>query len=69
MRRQGSQDGGARCSFCGKSQDEVNRLIAGPTVYICDECVHLCHDAMLEESVTERGEASSKRLLTLRQVR
>src|SRR5215467_4684581 len=32
------------CSFCGKSQHEVRRLIAGPTVYICDECVELCND-------------------------
>src|SRR5439155_466870 len=32
------------CSFCGKSQDEVRKLIAGPTVYICDECIDLCND-------------------------
>ncbi|MCL2626120.1 MAG: ATP-dependent Clp protease ATP-binding subunit ClpX [Cystobacterineae bacterium] len=37
------------CSFCGKSQKEVKRLVAGPTVYICDECVGLCHDIIAEE--------------------
>ncbi|MBI3583132.1 MAG: ATP-dependent Clp protease ATP-binding subunit ClpX [Nitrospinae bacterium] len=38
-----------RCSFCGKSQNEVKKLIAGPTVYICDECIELCNDIMVEE--------------------
>lgn len=38
------------CSFCGKSQGEVKRLIAGPNVYICDECVDLCYDLVMEES-------------------
>ena len=38
------------CSFCGKSQHEVRKLIAGPTVFICDECVELCMDIILEES-------------------
>ncbi|MEZ0535629.1 ATP-dependent Clp protease ATP-binding subunit ClpX [Caldicellulosiruptoraceae bacterium PP1] len=38
-----------RCSFCGKSQDEVRRLIAGPGVYICDECVELCSEIISEE--------------------
>jgi ATP-dependent Clp protease ATP-binding subunit ClpX len=37
------------CSFCGKSQKEVRKLIAGPSVYICDECVELCNDIMTEE--------------------
>ncbi|MDT8317148.1 MAG: ATP-dependent Clp protease ATP-binding subunit ClpX [bacterium] len=37
------------CSFCGKKQEEVKKLIAGPTVYICDECIELCNDIMLEE--------------------
>jgi ATP-dependent Clp protease ATP-binding subunit ClpX len=63
MPRKDSQDTKLRCSFCGKSQDEVKRLIAGPTVYICDECIDLCNDIMLEEGATERGEAF-KRLLT-----
>ena len=47
------------CSFCGKSQNEVRRLIAGPSVYICDECVDLCNDIISEETqVTEEQESS-----------
>src|SRR5262245_45571660 len=38
------------CSFCGKSQHEVRKLIAGPTVFICDECVELCMDIVSEEN-------------------
>ena len=38
------------CSFCGKSQDEVRKLIAGPTVYICDECIELCNEIIVEET-------------------
>ena len=38
------------CSFCGKSQDEVRKLIAGPSVYICDECINLCNEIISEES-------------------
>ena len=40
------------CSFCGKSQHEVRKLIAGPTVFICDECVELCMDIIREEYKT-----------------
>ena len=40
------------CSFCGKSQHEVKKLIAGPTVFICDECVELCMDIIKEENKT-----------------
>ena len=39
-----------RCSFCGKTQDEVSRLIAGPGVYICDECIELCFEIIDEEA-------------------
>jgi ATP-dependent Clp protease ATP-binding subunit ClpX len=48
------------CSFCGKSQKEVKKLIAGPTVYICDECIELCNDIIAEEASrdTERGSSS-----------
>ena len=38
-----------KCSFCGKTQDQVRRLIAGPNVYICDECVELCDEIIQEE--------------------
>ena len=41
------------CSFCGKSQKEVKKLIAGPTVYICDECIGLCNDIIAEEIAGE----------------
>lgn len=44
------------CSFCGKKQAEVQRLIAGPDVYICDECVGLCNDIMAQETVNEEFE-------------
>ena len=40
------------CSFCGKSQHEVRKLIAGPTVFICDECVELCMEIIREENKT-----------------
>ena len=40
-----------RCSFCGKHQDQVKRMIAGPGVYICDECVNLCMEAMGAEGL------------------
>jgi ATP-dependent Clp protease ATP-binding subunit ClpX len=43
------------CSFCGKSQHEVRKLIAGPSVFICDECIELCNDIIREESQTEQG--------------
>ena len=52
-----SQSEKLHCSFCGKSQDEVNKLIAGPSVYICNECVDLCNDIIEEESKV--GEESS----------
>ncbi|WAC06976.1 MAG: ATP-dependent Clp protease ATP-binding subunit ClpX [Thermodesulfobacteriota bacterium] len=46
------------CSFCGKSQDEVKKLIAGPSVYICDECIELCNDIIAEEY--EKEDATRK---------
>ena len=50
------------CSFCGKNQNEVRRLIAGPSVYICDECVDLCNDIISEEAQTNESESSSDKL-------
>lgn len=44
------------CSFCGKTQRQVKKLIAGPGVYICDECIGLCNDIIAEELVSELGE-------------
>jgi ATP-dependent Clp protease ATP-binding subunit ClpX len=58
------KDGGNRllyCSFCGKGQHEVRKLIAGPSVYICDECVDLCNDIIREE-LQEHNEVDSDRL-------
>ncbi len=48
-RRRDDSRGNLQCSFCGKSQKEVKKLIAGPTVYICDECIGLCNDIIAEE--------------------
>ena len=47
------------CSFCGKSQKEVKKLIAGPTVYICDECIELCNDIIAEEATRDRESETS----------
>ncbi len=49
------------CSFCGKSQHEVRKLIAGPSVFICDECVELCNDIIREE-LEEKGQAARSNL-------
>lgn len=43
-----------RCSFCGKTQDQVRKIVAGPNVYICDECINLCHEIVLEELGVEQ---------------
>ena len=48
------------CSFCGKSQHEVRKLIAGPSVFICDECVDLCNDIIREEVQEVRPRAVSR---------
>mgnify|MGYP006280679223 CR=1 FL=1 len=51
------------CSFCGKSQHEVKKLIAGPSVFICDECVDLCNDIIREEAQTVDGEKPAEKKL------
>jgi len=51
------------CSFCGKSQEEVKKLIAGPSVYICDECIQLCNEIIDEEYSREREEGQPDELL------
>src|SRR5512141_3054960 len=50
------------CSFCGKSQKEVKKLIAGPTVYICDECIGLCNDIIAEEIAGEEKREQTLRI-------
>jgi ATP-dependent Clp protease ATP-binding subunit ClpX len=52
-----------RCSFCGKSQNDVKKIIAGPTVYICNECVELCNDIMEEEWSKEQLSQQESKLL------
>ena len=61
-------DSHLKCSFCGKSQEQVRKLIAGPGVYICDECVELCNEILDEElleappsGASSRDSESSKR--------
>jgi len=57
------------CSFCGKSQHEVKKLIAGPSVFICDECVDLCNDIIREEVQEAQGEAPSDQLPTPKEIK
>jgi len=63
-RKQSSDDSGKLlyCSFCGKSQHEVRKLIAGPSVFICDECVELCNDIIREEVQETAAESEDARL-------
>lgn len=56
------------CSFCGKSQHEVRKLIAGPSVFICDECVDLCIEIIREETEEAAGDESSDKLPTPKEI-
>ena len=47
-----------RCSFCGKSQNEVKKLIAGPSVYICNECIDICNEIINDDEQAETGDSS-----------
>jgi ATP-dependent Clp protease ATP-binding subunit ClpX len=53
--KKGSSEKLLYCSFCGKSQHEVRKLIAGPSVFICDECIELCNDIIRDESAADQG--------------
>lgn len=64
MARLGESGDLLKCSFCGKSQKQVQQLIAGPAVYICDECVELCNE-IIEERMAEAGEAAPQEGFTL----
>jgi len=55
MARAREANGALKCSFCGKSQNDVRKLIAGPAVYICDECIQLCNDIIAEEWEEEKS--------------
>jgi ATP-dependent Clp protease ATP-binding subunit ClpX len=57
------------CSFCGKSQREVKKLIAGPTVYICDECIELCNDIIAEEYGREEAASQESRVPKPREIK
>ena len=57
------------CNFCGKSQHEVRKLIAGPSVYVCDECVELCNDIIREELQETAEEGESKSLPTPQEIK
>ncbi len=57
------------CSFCGKSQHEVRKLIAGPSVFICDECVDLCNDIIREEVQEAQAESSAHKLPAPKEIR
>ncbi|WP_371322778.1 ATP-dependent Clp protease ATP-binding subunit ClpX [Dechloromonas sp. ZY10] len=65
----GSQEKLLYCSFCGKSQHEVKKLIAGPSVFICDECIALCNDIILDELPAETPLANRPELPTPREIR
>ena len=58
-----------QCSFCGKTQDEVRKLVAGPSVYICDECVDLCVDILSEELESGAGNKLASNLPTPKEIR
>jgi ATP-dependent Clp protease ATP-binding subunit ClpX len=62
-------DANLSCSFCGKSQREVKKLIAGPTVYICDECIELCNDIIAEEYGQDEAPTPSSRVPKPREIK
>jgi ATP-dependent Clp protease ATP-binding subunit ClpX len=66
--RGGDSDRLLYCSFCGKSQHEVRKLIAGPSVFICDECVELCNDIIREEVQDKSGTSKGSKLPTPREI-
>ena len=57
------------CSFCGKSQKEVRKLIAGPSVYICDECIALCNDILAEEVQKEERQQGQGKVPKPKEIR
>ena len=70
-KKEGKSGDGERllyCSFCGKSQHEVRKLIAGPSVFICDECVALCNDIIDEEVLDKATAGDLKSLPTPKEI-
>jgi len=68
MARRDRDENRLKCSFCGKGQEEVRKLIAGPTVYICDECVELCNEIIAEELSTETTSHTLPKLPTPKEI-
>ena len=73
MLKFGDEKGQLKCSFCGKSQEQVRKLVAGPGVYICDECIELCNEIIEEEfsediEVELKDVPKPKEILRLREV-
>ncbi len=67
MLKFGEDKGQMKCSFCGKSQDQVRKLVAGPGVYICDECVRLCNE-IVEEEISDGERVELKDALTPKEI-
>jgi ATP-dependent Clp protease ATP-binding subunit ClpX len=70
--KDGTDEGSGKllyCSFCGKSQNDVRKLIAGPSVFICDECVDLCNDIIREEILDQEQPESDDHLPTPKEIR
>ena len=68
MLKFGDEKGQLKCSFCGKSQEQVRKLVAGPGVYICDECIELCNE-IIEEEFSEDIEVELKDVPTPKEIR
>jgi len=66
--RNGPVKGGLFCSFCGKSQKQVRKLISGPNVFICDECIRLCNEILVEDE-SRRAQESPRKLLTPQEIK
>ncbi|MCD6155945.1 MAG: ATP-dependent Clp protease ATP-binding subunit ClpX [Candidatus Atribacteria bacterium] len=69
MTRFGEDRGKLRCSFCGKTQSEVKKLIAGPGVYICNECIELCNEIIKEDSNKAKKEWTPDRIPTPKEIK
>ena len=63
----GDDKGQMKCSFCGKAQDQVRKLVAGPGVYICDECIELCNE-IIEEEFSGEEEPAMENILKPKEV-
>ncbi|MBN1578398.1 MAG: AAA family ATPase, partial [Chitinispirillaceae bacterium] len=64
-----SRYSGIKCSFCGKSPDEVGKLITGPSVHICNECVEMCNDILREDKGAAGGDTTLETLPTPREMK